>query len=183
MVIWSRLGAKAKNLNKIRDFSSWFLIYCQNYFRNIFSTVCSCHCVCWTSGCVFVCDSDKDWEDIRKMPEYPTLQKDFRRTTWGNTVIICHIIWQKLPFFKSVSLFPSPGRYANSSLIKYMEKHKVKPDSKVFLLVGVTHRYTQMHKQNSGFLTEAGESPVWVFACCHTTPWHAVLEGVWCVIV
>uniref|UniRef100_A0AAY4DGM9 Protein kinase domain-containing protein n=1 Tax=Denticeps clupeoides TaxID=299321 RepID=A0AAY4DGM9_9TELE len=50
--------------------------------------------------------ADKDWEDIRKMPEYPTLQKDFRRTT-----------------------------YANSSLIKYMEKHKVKPDSKVFLLV------------------------------------------------
>ncbi|MEQ2297881.1 Cyclin-dependent kinase 19, partial [Ameca splendens] len=49
--------------------------------------------------------ADKDWEDIRKMPEYPTLQKDFRRTT-----------------------------YANSSLIKYMEKHKVKPDSKVFLL-------------------------------------------------
>ncbi|KAF6364203.1 cyclin dependent kinase 19 [Rhinolophus ferrumequinum] len=50
--------------------------------------------------------ADKDWEDIRKMPEYPTLQKDFRRTT-----------------------------YANSSLIKYMEKHKVKPDSKVFLLL------------------------------------------------
>lgn len=50
--------------------------------------------------------ADKDWEDIRKMPEYPTLQKDFRRTT-----------------------------YVNSSLIKYMEKHKVKPDSKVFLLL------------------------------------------------
>ncbi|XP_041420561.1 cyclin-dependent kinase 19 isoform X1 [Xenopus laevis] len=50
--------------------------------------------------------ADKDWEDIRKMPEYPTLQKDFRRTT-----------------------------YTNSSLIKYMEKHKVKPDSKVFLLL------------------------------------------------
>ncbi|XP_031692927.1 cyclin-dependent kinase 19-like isoform X2 [Oncorhynchus kisutch] len=50
--------------------------------------------------------ADKDWEDIRKMPEFPTLQKDFRRTT-----------------------------YANSSLIKYMEKHKVKPDSKVFLLL------------------------------------------------
>lgn len=29
-------------------------------------------------------------------------------------------------------------RYANSSLIKYMEKHKVKPDSKVFLLVSTT---------------------------------------------
>ncbi|KAG8444665.1 hypothetical protein GDO86_009724 [Hymenochirus boettgeri] len=50
--------------------------------------------------------ADKDWEDIRKMPEYPTLQKDFRRTT-----------------------------YANSNLIKYMEKHKVKPDSMVFLLL------------------------------------------------
>ncbi|XP_075453735.1 cyclin-dependent kinase 19 isoform X4 [Ascaphus truei] len=49
---------------------------------------------------------DKDWEDIRKMPEYPTLQKDFRRTT-----------------------------YASSSLTKYMEKHRVKPDSKVFLLL------------------------------------------------
>ncbi|XP_075453732.1 cyclin-dependent kinase 19 isoform X1 [Ascaphus truei] len=50
--------------------------------------------------------ADKDWEDIRKMPEYPTLQKDFRRTT-----------------------------YASSSLTKYMEKHRVKPDSKVFLLL------------------------------------------------
>ncbi|XP_053335837.1 cyclin-dependent kinase 19 isoform X2 [Clarias gariepinus] len=28
--------------------------------------------------------ADKDWEDIRKMPEYPTLQKDFRRTTSRN---------------------------------------------------------------------------------------------------
>jgi len=32
----------------------------------------------------------------------------------------------------------SSCRYANSSLIKYMEKHKVKPDSKVFLLVGAS---------------------------------------------
>ncbi|XP_077950131.1 cyclin-dependent kinase 19 isoform X3 [Gasterosteus aculeatus] len=54
--------------------------------------------------------ADKDWEDIRKMPEYPTLQKDFRRTT-----------------------------YATSSLIKYMEKHKVKPESKVFLLPRITN--------------------------------------------
>lgn len=38
-------------------------------------------CLTQTGGarmCVF---TDKDWEDIRKMPEYPTLQKDFRRTT------------------------------------------------------------------------------------------------------
>lgn len=33
-------------------------------------------------------------------------------------------------------------RYANSSLIKYMEKHKVKPDSKVFLLVSLLYTYT-----------------------------------------
>ncbi len=32
-------------------------------------------------------------------------------------------------------------RYANSSLIKYMEKHKVKPDSKVFLLVSLLYTY------------------------------------------
>lgn len=34
----------------------------------------------------------------------------------------------------------SLNRYANSSLIKYMEKHKVKPDSKVFLLVSAHRR-------------------------------------------
>lgn len=33
----------------------------------------------WDYGCCHF--PDKDWEDIRKMPEYPTLQKDFRRTT------------------------------------------------------------------------------------------------------
>uniref|UniRef100_A0A6I8SWL6 Cyclin-dependent kinase 8 n=1 Tax=Xenopus tropicalis TaxID=8364 RepID=A0A6I8SWL6_XENTR len=50
--------------------------------------------------------ADKDWEDIKKMPEHSTLIKDFRRNT-----------------------------YTNCSLIKYMEKHKVKPDSKTFHLL------------------------------------------------
>lgn len=50
--------------------------------------------------------TDKDWEDIKKMPEHSTLMKDFRRNT-----------------------------YTNCSLIKYMEKHKVKPDSKAFHLL------------------------------------------------
>ncbi|KAM7338807.1 hypothetical protein ACRRTK_002291 [Alexandromys fortis] len=50
--------------------------------------------------------ADKDWEDIKKMPEHSTLMKDFRRNT-----------------------------YSNCSLIKYMEKHKVKPDSKAFHLL------------------------------------------------
>lgn len=48
---------------------------------------------------------DKDWEDIRKMLEYFIFQKDFRRIM-----------------------------YVNSSFIKYMEKYKVKFDSKVFFL-------------------------------------------------
>uniref|UniRef100_A0A8C9W7J6 Cyclin-dependent kinase 8 n=1 Tax=Scleropages formosus TaxID=113540 RepID=A0A8C9W7J6_SCLFO len=50
--------------------------------------------------------ADKDWEDIKKMPEHSTLMKDFRRNT-----------------------------YTNCSLTKYMEKHKVKPDSKAFHLL------------------------------------------------
>uniref|UniRef100_A0A674DN79 Cyclin-dependent kinase 8 n=1 Tax=Salmo trutta TaxID=8032 RepID=A0A674DN79_SALTR len=50
--------------------------------------------------------AEKDWEDIKKMPEHSTLMKDFRRNT-----------------------------YTNCSLIKYMEKHKVKPDSKAFHLL------------------------------------------------
>lgn len=49
---------------------------------------------------------DKEWEDIRKMPEHPTLLKDFKRTS-----------------------------YQNCSLIKYMDRHKIKPESKAFLLV------------------------------------------------
>jgi len=49
---------------------------------------------------------DKDWEDIRKMPEHPTLIKDFKRTS-----------------------------YSNCSLVKYMDRHRIKPDSKAFQLL------------------------------------------------
>ena len=49
---------------------------------------------------------DKDWEDIRKMPEHPTLLKDFKRSN-----------------------------YQNCSLIKYMERHRIKPDRKDFQLL------------------------------------------------
>lgn len=49
---------------------------------------------------------DKDWEDIRKMPEHNTLQKDFKRSN-----------------------------YASCSLVKYMERHKIKPDCKAFHLL------------------------------------------------
>ncbi|XP_038077611.1 cyclin-dependent kinase 8-like isoform X3 [Patiria miniata] len=49
---------------------------------------------------------EKDWEDIKKMPEYPTLLKDFRRSS-----------------------------YTNCCLVKYIEKHKIKPDSRAFQLL------------------------------------------------
>lgn len=49
--------------------------------------------------------------------------------TWIHCMRICE--WSYLSIIMSICL----PRYANSSLIKYMEKHKVKPDSKVFLLV------------------------------------------------
>ena len=49
---------------------------------------------------------EKEWEDIRKMPEHSTLQRDFKRSN-----------------------------YSACSLIKYMEKHKIKNDSKAFLLL------------------------------------------------
>ncbi|XP_035826572.1 cyclin-dependent kinase 8 isoform X3 [Aplysia californica] len=49
---------------------------------------------------------DKDWEEIRKMPEHPQLMRDFKRSS-----------------------------YVNCNLMKYMEKHKVKADSKAFHLL------------------------------------------------
>ncbi|KAI6078538.1 Cell division protein kinase 8 [Aix galericulata] len=69
--------------------------------------------------------ADKDWEDIKKMPEHSTLMKDFRRNT-----------------------------YTNCSLIKYMEKHKVKPDSKAFHLIRFPHPSCQIPYPKREFLTE-----------------------------
>jgi len=50
--------------------------------------------------------SEKDWEDIRKMPEHSTLMKDFRK-----------------------------NNYTNNSLSKYMERHKVRHDGRAFQLL------------------------------------------------
>lgn len=50
--------------------------------------------------------SEKDWEDIRKMPEHSTLMKDFRKSN-----------------------------YANSTLSRYMERHKVRHGDKAFQLL------------------------------------------------
>ncbi|KRZ28838.1 Cyclin-dependent kinase 8 [Trichinella pseudospiralis] len=50
--------------------------------------------------------NEKDWEDIRKMPEYQKLTTDFKRNA-----------------------------YLSSNLQKYMEKHKVKSECRAFLLL------------------------------------------------
>ncbi|XP_065057464.1 cyclin-dependent kinase 8-like [Rhopilema esculentum] len=50
--------------------------------------------------------SEKDWEDIRKMPEHSTLMKDFKKSN-----------------------------YANSTLSRYMERHKVRHDGRAFQLL------------------------------------------------
>ncbi|XP_065583478.1 cyclin-dependent kinase 8-like isoform X2 [Artemia franciscana] len=49
---------------------------------------------------------EKDWEDIRKMPEHGNLMKDFKR-----------------------------ANYQSCSLVKYMDRYKIKPDTKAFILL------------------------------------------------
>jgi cyclin-dependent kinase 8/11 len=50
--------------------------------------------------------NEKEWEDIRKMPEYHTLQKDF-----------------------------NPNGFMHCSLHKYMQKYRIEPDSSAFRLL------------------------------------------------
>ncbi|CAB1349843.1 unnamed protein product [Coregonus sp. 'balchen'] len=84
---------------------------------------------------------EKDWEDIKKMPEHSTLMKDFRRNT-----------------------------YTNCSLIKYMEKHKVKPDSKAFHLKLLTmdpiRRITSEQAMQDPYFLEEPLPTSDVFAGC-----------------
>ncbi|XP_070567908.1 cyclin-dependent kinase 8-like [Ptychodera flava] len=75
---------------------------------------------------------EKDWEDIRKMPEHGTLMKDFRRSN-----------------------------YSSCCLPKYMEKFKIKADSKAFhllsrlLIMDPTKRITsEQALEDSYFLEE-----------------------------
>ncbi|XP_072019334.1 cyclin-dependent kinase 8-like isoform X2 [Amphiura filiformis] len=74
---------------------------------------------------------DKDWEDIKKMPEHSTLVRDFKRSS-----------------------------YANCCLLKYMEKHKIKLDSKAFQLLSrlltmdPNKRITSKTAMEDGYFTE-----------------------------
>ncbi|CAG0922190.1 unnamed protein product, partial [Notodromas monacha] len=49
---------------------------------------------------------EREWEDIKKMPDHDKLMKDFKKAS-----------------------------YQSCSLIKYMDRHKIKPDTKAFSLL------------------------------------------------
>jgi len=74
---------------------------------------------------------EKDWEDMRRMPEHPTLLKDFKRSS-----------------------------YVNCSLVKYMDRHRIKPDSKAFqlleklLIMDPTKRFTSEAAMADGYFKE-----------------------------
>jgi len=86
---------------------------------------------------------DKDWEDIKKMPEHHTLTKDFKRST-----------------------------YSTCSLAKYMERHKIKPDSKAFhllqklLLMDPNKRITSEQAMQDQYFQEEPLPTQDVFAGC-----------------
>ena len=74
---------------------------------------------------------EKDWEDMRRMPEHPTLLKDFKRSN-----------------------------YVNCSLVKYMDRHRIKPESKAFqllqklLIMDPTKRYTSEQAMSDEYFKE-----------------------------
>jgi len=74
---------------------------------------------------------EKDWEDMRRMPEHPTLVKDFKRSS-----------------------------YVNCSLVKYMDRHRIKPDSKAFqlleklLIMDPNKRFTSEAAMADGYFKE-----------------------------
>ena len=74
---------------------------------------------------------EKDWEDMRRMPEHPTLLKDFKRSN-----------------------------YVNCSLLKYMDRHRIKPESKAFqllqklLIMDPTKRYTSEQAMADDYFKE-----------------------------
>ncbi|XP_073954917.1 cyclin-dependent kinase 8-like [Choristoneura fumiferana] len=86
---------------------------------------------------------EKDWEDIRKMPEHATLVKDFKRSN-----------------------------YQNCSLGKYMDRHKIKPDSKAFsllqrlLLMDPNRRITSEQAMQDPYFSEDPLPTQDVFAGC-----------------
>ncbi|CAG0907120.1 unnamed protein product [Cyprideis torosa] len=87
--------------------------------------------------------SDREWEDIKKMPEHHTLMKDFKKSS-----------------------------YQTCSLMKYMERHKLKPDSREFALLqrlltmDPTKRVTSDQAMENVFFKEEPLPTDDVFAGC-----------------
>ncbi|CAF0823207.1 unnamed protein product [Rotaria sp. Silwood1] len=75
--------------------------------------------------------NDKEWEDMKKMPEYTRLSKEFKKSN-----------------------------YANCSLNKYMDKHNVRSDSRAFqlltrlLTIDPTKRLTAFEAMNDLYFKE-----------------------------
>ncbi|EFX66504.1 hypothetical protein DAPPUDRAFT_204007 [Daphnia pulex] len=86
---------------------------------------------------------DKDWEDIKKMPEHPTLLKDFKR-----------------------------NNYQTCSLMKYMDRYKIKADTKAFhllsklLMMDPTKRFTSESAMADPYFQEDPLPTSDVFAGC-----------------
>lgn len=74
---------------------------------------------------------EKEWEDIKKMPEHQTLIKEFKK-----------------------------NNYINCNLMKYMEKHKVRQETRAFkllqkmLTMDPTKRMTSEEAMQDGYFTE-----------------------------
>ncbi|XP_055350445.1 cyclin-dependent kinase 8-like [Paramacrobiotus metropolitanus] len=87
--------------------------------------------------------NERDWEDLKCMPEYGTLNKDFKRTN-----------------------------YASCSLTKYTEKHKIKSDSRAFqllsrlLIMDPTKRLTSESAMKDPYFLEDPLPTADVFAGC-----------------
>ena len=69
---------------------------------------------------------DKEWEDMKKMPEYGRLLKEFKKSKF-----VTHL----LNFLHRWSTLFVCFSYTNCSLGKYMEKHNVRAESRAFQLL------------------------------------------------
>ena len=90
------------------------------------------------AGDLNVAVAEKDWEDIKKMPEYAQLMKDFNKKKYTRfdcltpvfNVDISNAFRLRIQVIRCFYF-----SYAHSSMMKYMEKHKIKADTRAFHLV------------------------------------------------
>lgn len=91
---------------------------------------------------------EKDWEDIKKLPEYNSFSKDFKKTS-----------------------------YVNCALAKYMEKHKIRHDTKEFALLtklltmDPTKRITSQGAMDDAYFKDDPKPSDDVFEGCKEIPY------------